>query len=106
MKRNLPDSKKLSDICKKHHIRRLSLFGSALRSDFQPASDIDLLVEFDQSHIPGFFKLAQIEREFATLFPQRRIDLRTPEDLSQYFRQDVLDDAESLYPSNTVTTRT
>jgi len=94
---NLPDSQKLSEICKKYHIRRLSLFGSALRTNLQPDSDIDLLVEFEQAHIPGFFKLAQIEREFSTLFPKRRIDLRTPEDLSQYFRQDVLDNAESLY---------
>lgn len=96
-KLDLPNSQQLSEICQKYHIRRLSVYGSALREDFQPESDVDLLVEFDQSHIPSFFKLSQIEREFATLFPKRRIDLRTPEDLSKYFRQDVLDNAESLY---------
>jgi predicted nucleotidyltransferase len=96
-KLNLPESQKLSDICKKYHIRQLSLFGSALRAEFQSDSDIDLLVEFDHAHIPGFFKLAEIEREFSTLFSKRRVDLRTPEDLSRYFRQDVLDYAEPLY---------
>lgn len=94
----LPDFAILSEFCKTHHIRQLSLFGSALRSDFHPDSDIDLLVEFDADHIPGFFALARIERELSSLFSGRKVDLRTPEDLSRYFRQEVIDSAELLYP--------
>ena len=82
--------------CKKHHIRRLSVFGSALRQDFRSDSDIDILVEFHQDYIPGLIKLAGIEIEFSNILG-RKVDLRTQEDLSHYFRQEVLDSAEIQY---------
>ncbi len=93
----IPNALDIKSLCEKYHIVRLSLFGSALRRELGPESDIDLLIEFEKSHIPGFLKLARIEREFSVLFHNQRIDLRTPEDLSQYFRQDVLDKAEPIY---------
>ena len=83
--------------CRKHGIRRLAVFGSALRDDFGPASDIDVLVEFAPDHIPGLLGVAGMESELSRLFLGRKVDLRTPEDLSSYFRQDVLDTAEVQY---------
>ncbi len=87
----------IADFCRKHHIRRLSLFGSATRSDFNEASDIDILVEFESDHIPGLFGMARMERELSALFGGRKVDLRTPEDLSRYFRQQVIGEAEVQY---------
>ena len=87
----------LASFCRQKHIRRLSIFGSALRSDPRPDSDIDLLVEFEPGHIPGLFGIARLERELAKLFGGRKIDLRTPEDLSRYFRQKVIKEAEVQY---------
>ena len=78
----------IADFCRSHHIRRLAIFGSALRPDFNEDSDIDVLVEFEPEHIPGLFGIA---RQLSRLLGGRRVDLRTPEDLSRYFRQDVLD---------------
>ena len=89
--------KKIADFCKTHHIRRLALFGSVLRDDFRPDSDVDVLVEFEPAHIPGLLGMARIERELSTLLGGRKIDLRTPEDLSRYFRQEVLANAEVQY---------
>ena len=86
----------IATFCRARHIRRLSIFGSALRSDFRPDSDIDLLVEFEPDHIPGLFGIAHMERELSVLLG-RKIDLRTPEDLSRYFRQQVLEEAELQY---------
>lgn len=87
----------LTEFCQRHHIRRLALFGSVLREDFGPDSDIDLLVEFEPDHIPGLLGIARMERELVTLFGGRKIDLRTPEDLSRYFRQAVQEEAEVQY---------
>ena len=87
----------LSAFCQRHGIRWLALFGSALRDDFGPESDIDVLVEFEPEHIPGLIGLARIQLELCTFFPGRNVDLRTPDDLSPYFRQDVLDSAEVRY---------
>ncbi|WP_067049939.1 nucleotidyltransferase family protein [Methanofollis ethanolicus] len=84
-------------ICRKHHIRKLSLFGSVLRDDFGPESDIDLLVEFDEGHIPGFFRLHEIAEELSRAFGGKTIDLLTPQDLSRYFRDDVVAAAEVCY---------
>ena len=78
------------------HIRRLSLFGSILRDDFRPDSDVDVLVEFEPDHVPGFFGLFDLQEELSALFG-RRVDLRTPEDLSRYFRDEVLARAEVQY---------
>ena len=82
--------------CKRNHIRRLALFGSALRDDFTPESDVDVLVEFEPGHVPGFIKLAGMEIELGSVLG-RKVDMRTPEDLSPYFRQEVVKSAEVQY---------
>ena len=85
------------EFCKRNHIRSLSLFGSILRYDFSQSSDIDLLVEFEIDHEPGFFDLVEMEEELSSIFGGRKVDLRTPNDLSRYFRDDVLTEAEAVY---------
>ena len=82
--------------CEEHHIRRLSLFGSVLRDDFTPDSDIDVLVEFEPGYTVGFIKFAGMENELSDLFG-RRVDLSTPAGLSPYFRDEVLAEAEPLF---------
>ena len=84
----------LASLCNAHGVRRLALFGSALRDDFSPDSDIDLLVEFSPDRVPGLLGLAGIEIELSALCGGRKVDLRTAEDLSRYFRADVLEAAE------------
>ena len=79
-----------------HGIRRLALYGSALGADFGPASDIDLLVEFRPDHIPGLLQLAQMELELERALG-RPVELRTAEDLSPYFREQVTATARPLY---------
>jgi len=91
------DRERIADFCRRYHIRRLALFGSVLRDDFGPESDVDVLVEFEQGQVPGLFRFARIERELAELFGGRRVDLRTAGDLSQYFRDQVVATAEALY---------
>ena len=91
------DQKSLAVFCQSHHIRKLSLFGSVLRNDFRPDSDIDILVEFEPDHTPGLLAIARMERELSQLVGGRRVDLRTPLDLSRYFRQDVLAKAQVQY---------
>jgi predicted nucleotidyltransferase len=91
------DRQQLADFCRQRHIRRMAFFGSVLRADFGPESDIDVLVEFEPAHVPGLFGIARMERELSTLFDGRKVDLRTPEDLSRYFREDVLKEAEVQY---------
>ncbi len=87
----------IAEFCRLHHIRRLAVFGSALRSDFNENSDIDVLVEFEPGHVPGLFGMARLERELSRLLGGRKVDLRTPEDLSRYFREEVLNEAEVQY---------
>ena len=87
---------KIAEFCKRNHIRKLLLFGSVLHGDFRPDSDIDLLVEFNPAHIPGFFKLAHMERELSELMG-KKVDLRTPQELSRYFRDEVISEAEVQY---------
>ena len=87
---------RLASFCKERGIRRLSVFGSALRDDFGPESDIDVLVDFEPERIPGLITLAGMELALCVIF-QRKVDMRTAEDLSRYFRQEVLDTAEVLY---------
>jgi len=87
---------KIEEFCKRNHIRRLSLFGSALRGHAGPDSDIDFLVEFHPDHIPGLIKLAGMEIELSEIL-ERKVDLRTPQNLSRYFRQEVLNSAELQY---------
>ena len=88
---------RLAGFCLANGIRRLAVFGSALREDFGPESDIDVLVEFAPDRVPGLLGMAGMELELSALFGGRKVDLRTPEDLSRYFRQDVLDTAEVQY---------
>ncbi len=87
---------KIMEFCRRNHITKLSLFGSALRGDFREDSDIDLLVEFDPNHIPGLIRLAGMEIELTQILG-RKVDLRTPQDLSRYFRQEVLNSAVVQY---------
>ncbi len=87
----------LKEFCQRNFIAKLSLFGSVLRDDFTPESDLDFLVEFEANYTPTFFKLAQMERELSKLFLGRKIDLRTSQELSPYFRQKVIAEAEVQY---------
>lgn len=92
----LIDRDELAAFCRRNHIARLALFGSALRADFGPESDIDVLVEFEPGHIPGL-KFVSIERELSGLFSGRRVDLVTPKFLNSRIRDHVLTSAEPLY---------
>ncbi len=89
------DKKAIADYCKRHHIKQLSIFGSALRSDFREDSDIDVLVEFEPGHVPGFAFFA-IQDELSAFFG-RKVDLNTPQFLSPYFRDRVMAEAEVEY---------
>ncbi len=88
---------KLEAFCKKHHIKSLSFFGSVLRDDFGDSSDVDVLVEFDPKHVPGYIQLARIEEEFSRLIGGRRVDINTPKCLSRYFRHQVVADSKLVY---------
>ena len=90
-----PDA--VARVCRRYHIRRLSLFGSVLRGDDRPDSDVDLLVEFESGKVPGFLGIAAIEAELSALLGGRPVDLRTVEDLSRYFRNEVVSTAEVQY---------
>jgi len=96
-RKNILPPKELAAFCRRHHIRRLALFGSALHGDFGPESDLDLLVEFEPGQIPTLFDIAGMEQELSRLLGGRKVDLRTPEDLSRYFRHQVLAEAEVQY---------
>ena len=89
----------LAALCRRHRIRRLSLFGSTLQGTAGPDSDVDMLVEFEHGATPTLLDLADIELELSALFGGRRVDVRTPEDLSRYFREDVIREAEVQYES-------
>lgn len=86
---------KLTEFCQRRHITRLAFFGSVLRDDFRPDSDIDVLVEFEPGHVPGF-GIVDIERELSGMLGCK-VDLRTPGDLSHYFREQVIQEAEVQY---------
>lgn len=87
----------LARFCRKQHIRRLSLSGSTLAGIARPESDIDLLVEFEPGREPSLLGLALMEAELATMLGGKKVDLRTPQDLSRYFRDQVLQIAEVQY---------
>jgi len=91
------DRAALGELCRKHHIRRLSLFGAALKGTAGQDSDVDLLVEFDSAWKPGLLGLAGIEIELSSLLGGRRIDLRTAQDLSPHFRGEIVRSAETQY---------
>jgi uncharacterized protein len=86
----------IDEFCQKYHIRRLALFGSVLRDDFGPDSDVDVLVDFEKGHTPGLIRLAGMEIELSHLLG-RQADLRTPDELSRYFREEVLQTAQVEY---------
>jgi len=90
------NKKKISSFCKKHHITFLALFGSILTPQFKPSSDIDILIKFEKKHIPTLFDLVDMETELTSIMG-RQVDLKTPNDLSPYFRNDVLAKAEIIY---------
>ncbi|MDE0485505.1 MAG: nucleotidyltransferase family protein [Nitrospira sp.] len=87
----------MAEFCRMNGITRLAIFGSALRDDFGPESDIDVLVEFAPNRTPGLLGMAGMEIDLSALFGGQKVDLRTPEDLSPYFRQNVLNTAEVHY---------
>jgi predicted nucleotidyltransferase len=86
----------LESFCRANHIKKLSLFGSALRDELSPESDIDLLVEFEEDHMPGLITLAGMEIELSEIIG-RKIDIRSSLDLSRFFRDKVLRQAKTLY---------
>jgi len=86
----------IEDFCRRNGIRKLSFFGSVLRADFRPDSDVDVLVELEPGHGIGLFGFSAMELELSALIG-RRVDLRTPQDLSRYFRDQVLKDALVQY---------
>jgi uncharacterized protein len=86
----------LISFCQRNHIRKLAVFGSVLRDDFNAESDIDFLVEFEPEHVPGLIRLAGMELELSEMI-NRKADLRTPQDLSRYFRDEVIRSAVVQY---------
>ncbi len=93
----LVPKEQIAAFCERHHIRRLSLFGSVIRDDFGPDSDVDVLVDFAPGQVPGFFRLFDMEAELSSLLGGRKVDPRTAQDLSRYFRDEVLAEAEVHY---------
>lgn len=89
------DHPRIADFCQLHHVRKLALFGSVLRDDFGPGSDVDVLVEFEPGHIPGF-AFVDIQDELSAILG-RKVDLHTPGSLSRYFRDRVVREAQVQY---------
>jgi predicted nucleotidyltransferase len=96
IKVKLPNQQ-IAKFCRRHKIRKLAVFGSALRDDFRPDSDLDLLVEFEPGHTPGLIRLAGMEIELSALLGGRKVDINTPLCLSRFFRDEVLAEAEPVY---------
>jgi len=87
----------LEEYCRRNHIRRLSFFGSVLRDDFEPDSDVDVLVEFEPGHVPGLIGLAGFELELSDLLAGRRVDLNTPGFFNPRLRERILQEAVVQY---------
>ena len=87
----------IRDLCLRHGIRKLALFGSVLTNHFSDSSDVDVLVEFRPQERVGYFRLAEIETDLSRLLGGRKVDVRTPMDLSRHFREEVVRDALVLY---------
>jgi predicted nucleotidyltransferase len=92
----LPDRTRLADLCRRHHIRRLALFGSVLRDDFGPQSDIDVLIEFEPGHTPGW-EIVDVADDLSALFGGRRVDLVNPRYLHPRLKERVLTTAVVQY---------
>jgi uncharacterized protein len=90
------DKEALSEFCKHYYIQELAFFGSVLRDDFSNESDVDVLVKFQDDHVPGFMELSRMERDLSAMLGHRA-DMRTAADLSRYFRDDVLREAAVQY---------
>lgn len=90
----------IADFCKKNQIRKFAFYGSVLRDDFGPKSDIDVLVELEPYHTIGLLKMARMEIELSELMGGKKVDLRTPQDLSKYFRDRVIAEAVVQYERN------
>lgn len=90
------DKKQVIEFCRRHHVRKFAFFGSVLRDDFRPDSDVDVLIEFEPEHIPGLIRLMAMQLEFSDLIG-READFRAPGDLSRHFRERVMVEAEVLY---------
>ena len=87
---------RIAEFCRRHHVRRLSFFGSVIREDFRPDSDVDVLIEFQPGHAVGLVRMAGLELELAQLLG-RKVDLRTPAELSRFFRDEVLRTSQVQY---------
>ncbi len=83
------DKTQITAFCQKHHITKLALFGSILKDSFGPQSDVNVLFEYDPDHIPTLFEVVRMERELSEQFG-RKVDMRTPKDLSRFFRDEVV----------------
>jgi predicted nucleotidyltransferase len=90
------DPEEIAEFCRKNHIRKLAFFGSVIREDFSPESDVDVLVEFEPGVPVGLIRMAGMELELSKILG-RKADLRTPEDLSPYFRKEVMESSEVQY---------
>ena len=86
----------IAKFCKTHHIIKLALFGSVLTDHFSEKSDVDILVEFDPQHTPGLFAIVEMKEELSQNLG-REIDFRTPEDISKFFRNDIIEHSYLLY---------
>jgi len=91
------DREKIAEFCRANGILKLSLFGSVLRDDFNPDSDVDVLVEFEPERVPGFIRLYQIEQELSALVGGRKLDMVTPKFLNRRIRDRVLAEAQVQY---------
>ncbi len=91
----------LAELCRRHRIRRLSVFGSALRDDFAPDSDVDLLIEFEPGYSPGW-DIIHVEKDFSRLFGGRTVDIVNPKFLNPRLRQRILDSAVLEYEADDV----
>lgn len=87
----------IAAFCCKHGIKQLAVFGSVIRTDFRQDSDITLFVEFEPDRVPELFGIARMERELSALLDERKVNLRTQQDLIRYFRQQVFEEAEVQY---------
>ena len=90
------DQEQIADFCRRHGIRKLAFFGSVLRDDFGPDSDVDVLVEFEENRRVGLLRMAGMQLELEKIIG-RSVDMRTPQDLSVYFRDEVIAGAEVRY---------
>ena len=90
------DQEAIAAFCRKHHLTKLAFFGSVLTDRFGPDSDVDVLFEYDPDHVPSLFAVVRMERELSDILG-RKADMRTPRDLSQYFRDEVVRNALVQY---------